>query len=122
MRTVLTLMIASVALAPALAMGAPLSRMDAVSLYAADASAVLAEPMPSSRRTTADDTLARQVTDAISGIIASGAAQVEVSVTQGEVTLNGEASSEQVVNQLLDTAGAVYGVKEVKSAIKLSAS
>lgn len=122
MRTALTLMIASLALAPALASGAPLSHLDAVALYAADASAVLAEPGPFPSMSAADDTLARQVTDAISGIIASGAAQVEVVVSGGEVTLSGEASNPQVVNQLLDTASAVYGVKEVKSAIKLSAS
>lgn len=122
MRTTLTLMMASLALAPALALGAPLSRLEAVALYAADASAALAEPASFPALSAADDTLARQVTDAISGIIASGAAQVEVSVQAGEVTLSGEASNAQVVNQLLDTASAVYGVKEVKSAIKLSAS
>jgi len=122
MRTVLTLMLTSLALAPVLAAGAPMSRLDAVALYAADASAALADSVPPPAGSAADDTLARQVTDAISGIIASGAADVEVSVNQGEVTLNGEASNQQVVNQLLDTASAVYGVKEVKSAIKLSAS
>ena len=122
MRTVLSLMLASLVLAPVLASGAPMSRLDAVALYAADASAALADSVPPPAGSAADDTLARQVTDAISCIIASGAADVEVSVTQGEVTLNGEASNQQVVNQLLDTASAVYGVKEVKSAIKLSAS
>ncbi|MBV8649779.1 BON domain-containing protein, partial [Paludibacterium sp.] len=70
----------------------------------------------------ADDTLARQVTDAISGIIASGAADVDVVARDGRIILRGQAASQQVENQLLDTANAVYGVKEVKSEIKLSAS
>ncbi|MBV8048469.1 MAG: BON domain-containing protein [Paludibacterium sp.] len=111
-------------LAPAIACGAPLTQQQAVEWYAADASAVLASIQPLSQPSVsaADDTLARQVTDAISGIIASGAADVDVVARDGRIILRGQAASQQVENQLLDTANAVYGVKEVKSEIKLSAS
>ncbi|BEV70522.1 MULTISPECIES: BON domain-containing protein [unclassified Paludibacterium] len=109
-------------LVPALAFSASMTRQDAVEWYAADASAILAQPVSLPTISAADDTLARQVTDAISGIIASGAAEVDVVAHNGRVTLRGIAASEQVESQLLDTASAVYGVKEVKSEIKLSAS
>lgn len=105
-----------------LAVSAPLSNMDAVALYAADASASLILPVAMTQESAADDTLARQVNDAISGIVASGAAAVNVVAKDGRVTLKGRVASEQVVSQLMDTASAVYGVKEVKSELKLSAS
>jgi len=107
---------------PALAFSAPLSHMDAIALYAADASASLAMPAALTQEPTADDTLARQVNDAISGIVASGAAQVEVLAKDGRITLKGTVSSQHVATQLTDTASAVNGVKEVKSDLKLSAS
>jgi osmotically-inducible protein OsmY len=107
---------------PAMVFSAPLSNMDAVALYAADASASLAMPVARSQESTSDDALARQVTDAISGIVASGAAQVNVQAKDGRVTLKGRVVSEPVVSQLMDTAKTVNGVKEVKSELKLSAS
>ncbi|TDR82296.1 BON domain-containing protein [Paludibacterium purpuratum] len=109
-------------LVPVVVCGAGMTQLQAVEWYAADASAVLAQPISLPTVSAADDTLARQVTDAISGIIASGAAEVDVVAHNGQIILRGEAASEQVENQLLDTASAVYGVKEVKSEIKLSAS
>jgi len=107
---------------PLPAFSAAMTHMDAVALYAADASAALEMPAVLSNQSNADDTLARQVSDALSGIVASGAAQVEVVAKDGHITLRGAASSEQVANQLMDLARAVNGVKEVKSELKFTAS
>jgi osmotically-inducible protein OsmY len=77
--------------------------------------------MPASRP-VADDALVQQVNDEISGIVASGAASVMVIANEGSVTLEGVAGSDQVARQLMDTARAVFGVKEVKSELKVMAS
>lgn len=113
---------AGMMLLSALSVAAQFSNWDAIAMYAADASAALALPATVHRLTDADDQLARQVTDEISGIVASGAAQVDVMADAGHVVLKGRVSSESVISQLLETAAAVDGVKEVKSELKIIAS
>ena len=107
---------------------ASLKQADMVSAYSADASSSIVAPdmnsaaVPGGAQTNPDDVLAHKVGDAISSIVANGAAQVNISARDGHVTLTGVVTSAQVKKSLLKTAKAVDGVKGVKSELKLAAS
>lgn len=123
MRTLCVLLMTGCLSLSQVALGAQLSRSEAIALYASDASALLAGEAPALPGfASSDDSLASLVTNAISGIVASGAAQVDVAALDGHVVLTGVAANAEVATQLMDTASAVEGVKEVQSRIKLSAS
>jgi osmotically-inducible protein OsmY len=109
-------------LIPALALASPISVADTIGLYAADASSAILMPHSSAPVASGDAGLAMQVEDAIYGIVASGAAQVQVVAKAGCITLKGVAGNDLVASQLVNTALAVSGVKEVKTELKFSAS
>jgi osmotically-inducible protein OsmY len=116
------LAVVCVLLSPVLGYTAPMSHLDAIALYAADASASLVLPISLMAESEADALLSRQVSDAISGVIASGAAQVDVYAEEGCVILRGQVANPGVLNQVLEMVNAVHGVKEVKTELTMVAS
>jgi zona occludens toxin (predicted ATPase) len=106
---------------PVLGFSTPLSHQEAIALYAADASASLVLPVSLVPQSAADALLSRQVTDAVSGIVASGAAEVDVHVAEGYVVLRGQVANAGVLDQVLEMVRTVQGVKEVTSELVMVA-